>query len=363
MNAFPSLIDELESAIHSGSAEKRAGMLRKVTDLFLGNAEQYSREQVDLFGDVLNRLIAEAESKILPELSQRLAPVDKAPHSVVQRLALHDDIAVAAPVLVKSNVLSDRDLIQIAEDKGQAHLGAISKRPRLTTAVTDVLVHRGDLSVIRKLSENEGALFSQGGFRELSNRSQEDEQITVNLATRMDLPPQLMEQLLARATEMVRSRLSERFGVQQIELAKTDAEACKPSCKSVPTRDFRLAETIVDKMRERNQLDEATILDFAASGRYEELTVGLARLCSAPIKLIDRLMQNSRYDGVLVACKAFGLHWSTFRAILMSRSSVVTTEAELERARSDFLKLSVGTAKRMFRFWLVRGSANADQRQ
>jgi uncharacterized protein (DUF2336 family) len=356
MQAIPSLIDDLEAAVQSGSADKRAGMLRKVTDLFLGNAEQYSREQVDVFGDVMNRLIAEVESTVLPELSKKLAPVDRAPSSVVQRLARHDEITVAAPVLAQSNLLSDEDLAEIATQKPQGHLSAISERSRLAAAVTDILVQRGDTTVLRKLSGNEGASFSQTGFRTLHRRAEGDEQVAANLAVRKDLPPQMMDQLLAKATEMVRLRLAERFGTGGNDLRSDIASLLqKPSDVPAP-RDFRLAETIVDKMRERNQLDETAILDFAASGRYEELTVGLARLCSAPVSLIDRIMQNPRYDGVLVACKAFGLHWSTFRAILVGRLPVPPSEAELERARSDFLKLTVATAQRMFRFWLVRRS-------
>jgi len=34
--------------------------------------------------------------------------------------------------------------------------------------------------------------------------------------------------------------------------------------------------------------------------------------------------------------------------------------AELTQARTDFLKLSVATARRMVRFWLVRGLAKAE---
>lgn len=355
MQTSPSLIDDLERAVQNGSAEKRAAMLRKVTDLFLGNAEHYDSEQVDVFGDVLNRLIAEVESKVLPELSKKLAPVDMAPRSVVQRLARHDEIAVAAPVLAQSNLLSDEDLAEIAAQKTQAHLGAISERPRLAPVVTDVIVRRGDTTVLRKLSGNEGASFSQTGFRALRKRAEGDELVAANLAVRKDLPPQIMDQLLAKATEMVRLRLAERFGTDGHDL-RIDGIPRQAPTPAPPPRDFRLAETIVDKMKERNQLDEATILDFAASGRYEELTVGLARLCSAPVSLIDRIMQNPRYDGVLVACKAFGLHWSTFRAIMISRLPVGPSDAELERARSDFLKLTAATAQRMFRFWLVRGS-------
>ena len=64
-------------------------------------------------------------------------------------LARHDEIAVAGPVLAQSVQLTDRDLVEIAGSKGQAHLGAITERTRLAAAVTDILIQRGDTGVVR----------------------------------------------------------------------------------------------------------------------------------------------------------------------------------------------------------------------
>jgi hypothetical protein len=71
-------------------------------------------------------------------------------------------------------------------------------------------------------------------------------------------------------------------------------------------------------------------------------------------------MQNVRYDGILVACKAAELRWSTFVSILKLRfAPYEVPAADAAQARSDFIKLSVATARRMVRFWLVRGVAKA----
>src|SRR6185436_13719232 len=52
-----SIADEVEAAIKAGSTEKHLDTLRQVTDLFLVSADGYSGEQIELFGDVLERLI------------------------------------------------------------------------------------------------------------------------------------------------------------------------------------------------------------------------------------------------------------------------------------------------------------------
>jgi uncharacterized protein (DUF2336 family) len=143
MGAHASLMDELEQAIQSGSQDRRIDTLRRVTDLFLVAPAQLNPEQIGLFDDVLAHLVERVETSARAELAKRLAPVDQAPPDIIRDLARDDEIAVAGPVLKESKRLSTTDLIDIAQEKGQAHLVAIAGRDRLEEGVTDVLVNRG----------------------------------------------------------------------------------------------------------------------------------------------------------------------------------------------------------------------------
>ena len=105
-----SISDEVEAAIKAASADKRLETVRRVTDLFLHSADGYSGEQIELFGDVLERLIktieiralADVSARIaLAEMSTQLASVKQAPPGVIRRLARHDEIAIARPVLTE----------------------------------------------------------------------------------------------------------------------------------------------------------------------------------------------------------------------------------------------------------------------
>lgn len=359
MRPFDLLIGELESAVAEGTQGKRVEILRRVTDLFLDRPDQFSSQQVGLFGDVMTILIKKVETNVLAELGGKLAPVEQAPYSVVRNLARHDEIAVAGPVLTRSILLTEQDLIEIAQTKSQAHLGAISDRSRVSMAVSDVLVERGNTDVLRRLSRNAGASFSERGFASMANRGAQDEQIATNLGARVDVPPQILQDLMAKATETVRQRLAAAMPPNsQAAIEKTFAAvANQVMIETAVIRDFRKAEALVSAMEQAKQLTEDTIVEFAKAGRYEEIVAGIARLNSAPVDLIDSLMQSPRYEGVLVACKAGGLHWPTLTAILMNRfNQYRPSQSELDTARSDFIKLSTVTAQRMLRFWLVRGS-------
>src|SRR5690606_5334408 len=119
MHSQASLIDELESRLQNGSGAERASILRRVTDLFLINAKGASEQQVEVFDEVMSRLIERIEDQILAELSERLAAVDNSPINVVTQLSRHERIEVAGPVLQRSNRLTDIDLVEIAYTKSQ----------------------------------------------------------------------------------------------------------------------------------------------------------------------------------------------------------------------------------------------------
>lgn len=355
-----SLIEELEAATHEVSEQRRIQMLRRITDLFVGNASALGPAQADLFGDVLGHLIERVETEVLAELGSRLAPLENAPAAVVRRLAHHDEIAVAGPVLQASFRLTDDDLIEIARIKSQDHLGAISGRAQIGTSVTDVLVERGDASVVRKLSANQGAAFSDSGFRQLAARASDDEHLATNLAQRVDLPPNVLESLVAQATEAVRGRLlaaatPDRRAAIEAALAGASSRILRDTAAP---RDFSKAQARIAALARNGAFSEATIQQAATNRQHEEVVAGLAKISSAPIELVDQLMGQPRNDPIIVLCKAASVRWPVCSAILMNRFPQHEMSAsELERARSDYLKLSSATAQRALRFWLIRGTA------
>ena len=108
---------------------------------------------------MIGRLAAAIEAKARVELSNRLAPIANAPSGVIHLLAFDDDIAVAEPVLLHSPRLDDSALVANANSKSQRHLFAISQRQRLSEAVTDILVQRGDRLVVHSVAKNAGAKY------------------------------------------------------------------------------------------------------------------------------------------------------------------------------------------------------------
>ena len=366
MSAHVSHIPELDDLIERGSPGKRATTLARMTAFFLDGASRFNDDHVRLFDLVFSRLIGEIETTARTELSRRLAPVDKAPIETVRRLAHDDDIAVAGPLLERADRLSDADLADIAESKGQAHLLAICARARIAQPVTDVLLRRGDREVVHSVAENRGARLSHEGFCTLVERAKTDGVLAEKVLLRSDIPPRLFHALLLTATDAVQRRLiasamPETRSEMRRALAKVSNEVAKSEvatsevATSPAPRDYARARHTIEALQRQGKLDEANLIDFAQKSQYGETVAALALLCATPIEVVDRLMNAERPDPVLILCKSAGWGWSTVKAVIMARpDGTRTSSQDLDAIHAEFDRLSPSTAQHVVRFWQVR---------
>jgi uncharacterized protein (DUF2336 family) len=365
-----SFVDEIETAISTGSAEKRLETIKRVTDLFLSSAGSYDSEQIELFDNVLERLIKTIEIRAiadvgvriaLVEMSTQLAPISQAPPSVVRHLARYDEITIAGPILAESARLSAEDLVEVAQTKGEQHLLAIAGRWWLKEVVTDALLARRYPSVSRRIVSNPGARVSASGFAIVVAQAESDPDLAVETGIRVDLPPELRRQLLRNATEAVRSRLLSRAPPHIFEEIRTAiaAVAAGVDREMSKVRDFAAANRLVASLSDRGELNEATLFGFAKQRKYEETVAALAQLSQSTIEVIRPLMQSLRDDGVLIPCKAADLRWETVLAVLESRFSTGSMGPhELAKAQGQFAKITIENARGLLRFWQVRSSSS-----
>jgi uncharacterized protein (DUF2336 family) len=347
-----SLIVDLEEAISSGTQSRRLQTLRRVTDLFLNGARVYSEDQVALFDDVIGRLAADIEARARAELSNRLASVPNAPINVVKMLAADDLVTVAAPVLSLSVRLADEDLIATAKTKGQPYLLAISTRPSLSEAVTDVLVEHGDQGVMIAVAKNTGARFSDSGFGILVKRSQNDDVLAEHVGVRADIPAPHLRALVAKASDAVRNKLT-AANPQAADLIKSVLADVADQIGARRARDYTAAKINVGALISARQLSELQVSDFARSGKFEETVFALSTLCRLPLDSIEQAILEDRLDVLVIIAKAAEFSWATTRLIIELRPAGVSGQ-DLDHARRNFDHLQVVTAQRTLRFFSVR---------
>jgi uncharacterized protein (DUF2336 family) len=351
------LIDELEAALSTGNDARRVEMLSRLTDLFVGAAENYSDEQVGVFDDVMARLVGAIEAEARIVLAQRLAPIANAPSGVIHLLAFDDDIAVAEPVLEHSQRLDDSALVANANSKSQSHLFAISRRQRLSEAVTDILVHRGDRDVVHSVAKNAGARFSDTGFQTLVASAANDDDLATFVGKRGDIPRRHLLVLLGKASATVRAHLTAENPQAAALISEVVADVASELRHGTrqASPDFAAAQAAVEQLHRLRRIGEAEVLQYARERKFEETAIALSILCDTPIDVVERALLDPGAEIVLILAKVAELSATTTKALLLLRAADrgMSTK-DLDQALASFNRLQPDTARRVLSFFRTR---------
>jgi len=358
MDEVKSFLQGLDEAVLRGTPESRKRALQHTTDLLM--AGRYSDDEIWTFGEVIGRLADEIEVAARAQLARRLARFDRTPVNIIHKLAFDDSIDVAGPVLQESGRLETYALVANACTKSQAHLLAISKRKSLEAAVTDVLVTRGDREVVNSVANNDGARISEFGFLNMIKRAEGDSILAEQLGLRKDIPRQLFQQLIAKASEDVKKRLErERPAmVDQIQTSVTDVTGTLQSKFGPVSRSYFVAKRVVATQHQQGNLNEDNISEYARSHRFDEVTIGLSLLCSLPGDVIERALVDKNREMLLVLAKALDFSWATTMALLfLGAKGHRITAQDLNDLEKEFGRLNVKTSRSVLEFYQSRKNA------
>ena len=337
-----SILQELDDAISKGAPESRLKALWHATDLLLMG--RYTESEIWIFGEVIGSLSETIELAARSQLAKRLARSDQAPIDMVNKLAFDDSIDVAGPILRYSERLDNRVLVANARCKSQQHLFAISRRKSIDEPVTDVLVTRGDQTVVNSVAVNTGAGFSDWGFLKLIKRSENDSILAEHLGRRRDIPRHLFQQLIAKASDDVRKKLQvERpeAGNAVADVAGTLHAMFGPASKS-----YFDAKKAVGARHRLGELGESEILEYAQARKLEEAVVALSLLCTLPADVVERAMLAPDKEVLLILAKALDLSWATTMALLfLGAPDYRITTKDLDAKKAEFARLDIETSR------------------
>jgi uncharacterized protein (DUF2336 family) len=348
------LIAELDHVLKAGPSDRRVRMLRQVAGLFLEDAHRLNEHHIGVFDDVLVRLMEGVELRTLTTLSRAFADSRLVPRELARRLANHDDADVAAPILHNCDCIPDADLIDIAWVRAEEHLCAIAARKNLTDELTDVLLMRGDSSVLRKLASNPGTKFTSAGFAMLIDSAERDEDIACSLVARNDLPPGALGDLVARCSARLQAKLlkvAPPSSQDAIRTAIDASAAARVRAKPPVAIDYTEAKAAVMALNNSGQLNDSSVNRFAVRGEHHNVVAALAQLATVPTETIEPLMESTEIQGLMIACRASRLNWNTTAAIINNRKAAQRiAQQELELARERFEAMPLSNAQRTVRF-------------
>ena len=357
MTMLHSLIHEVQDASTSGSTKRQLRALTRITDLFLAGSGRYSKHQVELFDEVFKVLVEAIELSTRIRLARRFAADPNAPAVLIRAIAANDDAAVAAPVLSRSPVLTEPDLIASASTQSQDHLLAIAQRETISEVITDILIERGEQQVVHAVAKNAGAQISDDGFGELVLRAGADGELALHVGTRRDIPRHHFLKLLETASASVCSRLVAAHPKLAELVQETVTEVVDDINGEVRRHSsvHAKAKFRIKRLSEWKELREVDVHAGARAQNFEKTVTALAALAGCGIEVAERAVLNENPGAVQIIAKAAGCSWATAKALLlMTVAERKMSKMDLERARENFEQLERRTAQRVLEFYEAR---------
>ena len=350
------------------NTSERDQLFRNMAQLFAYVSDRCDDDQVAQYDEVLCHLaeLVEAEARVY--VANLLAPLERAPGSVVVKLA-NDVLDVARPLLEFSNVLSDDDLIEIVANQGEGHRLAIAGRNRVAERVGEAIVEHGGPASVTRLVRNSEAELGYGALEKLLARAANDFELAADLRGRSDIDWNDVHGHIDSVAGKVLNTLGELDKrVDPGAAGKVNALVFNRirNRAGFSANEWKVAYNQVKALSDRRQLDAQALSRFARFGYGHHLAAALTVMLRIGPEVFIKWLAMQDYVAVTVALKAAGLSTELFQAIISIlpwRDMPIDNDLGMIVAR--FEALSHDEATGIFELWRAhafRKRAGSDER-
>jgi len=307
------LLNKVSSAQNNN---QRRELAHEVVRLFFHAGTTATHEQRDQFGDVLCRLLGDMAQSMRIELSNQICDATEAPTLLIKTLA-SSEAEVAQPVLSGSPLLTDTDLIVVANSTTTAHRLAISKRQDLTSSVTDSLIRFEENMVMQSVAANETASISEAGFSTLARNSSSDEQLMHALVKREDLPQKTARHILKNVDENGRAVLEKLVRNDSTLLKRLIKKSKRLAMEGTADESPERLETqaLIQQIEGKYRTVEQAIQLLVGQSRLKSIAAIMALNSTLPEEKICRGIINTNGDFLALIARALDLSFELYREV------------------------------------------------
>jgi len=357
--ASGAIVQQLAQLGAEKSSEKRLALLRSVADLYFARAIRPTLAEEYLFTEIANSVMRRLQPAQRPQVSEKLCESDRVPHELALTLASDANIAVARPILARSPVLTEADILRLAQASSDDHLEAIATRPSLSSRITDVLIDRGSNKVLRTVSGNAGAEVSETGLRRLVDRARHDDELCLSLADRGDLTPAVLEQLEAIVCERAEQQGGDHAG-DAIAALRARAQALISEELGKRRANISSTERIIAAIDAKTLPVDEGLTPLLDGGRLLDVATVVAHLLRFERNFIFQQIAAGDLNTVLLAFRALDVSFENLQATLLLRARKRRGDKAAEvLTRTDYEAVDLASAQRAMRFLKVRLTAGS----
>nr|WP_246484411.1 DUF2336 domain-containing protein [Marivibrio halodurans] len=351
----------LVAAARERSPEARGLLVQGLNELCLKSGVTLSESERALVYEIFDTLLETVQTNVRASLADHVADREDAPRDLLIRLA-RDAIEVAEPVLARSLVLEDEDLVPIVLGEGEGHQLAVTRRRSLSGSLTEALARRDNETVLVAMLSNPGAEVDEEVMIRIAEGAADRPALHGPLAGRKDLSmrvarrlygvvgPRLKEAIETRLKELeatgggaekdsLRAALdeaNERFAAREATGFRREdvTESATPSADPDDLADLRAMPSDLGGHRPHPRL----LVKALVEGRYEEFESLFGEFAKLSRSGVDRILNRAGPEALAIACKAGGMDKQGFGEVL---ARVMDQDNPAEAARTPAFRKTI----------------------
>lgn len=348
---------ELLKISRDKSVEGREKLAKSVTSLFMENDGVMSDRERSLMLDILHRLVHDFEKSVRSIIAENLVDWSDIPQDLATFLA-NDDIDVAYPILSKSGVLKDENLIEIIHHRTMEHQMAIAIRQSVSENVTSALVEEGNQQVITKLLDNPSAEISKTTFEYIVDEAQRVDSYREPILRREELDSKLAQKLFLWVSAAMRQHITDKFALDVdvidalLEKSAREIFASRPA----DAMETKVSDELANQIADAQDIDPEFMISVLRQGEVNLFMSLIKKFTGLRVNLIRRIIFEPGGEGLAIACKAIGLGKSDFSTIYAEirravPSLVTDFDQEIRAILTFFDSFETETATKVLSRW------------
>ena len=313
-------------------------------------------------------LLDDPAPKVRLALAEALADCAEAPRAVILPLA-EDQPEIAAHIILRSSLLTDADLVDLAAKGGPFTRMLIAHRPFVSRAVAAAMAEIGDVPDVLALLENEGAVISRRSLTRIADRLGDDAEIRALLLEREDLPSDARHALVEKIGTALAGFGLIRAAVGTVRVERITREACDVATIGM-AGEVTAAEmpALVEHLRAAGRLTPVFLMHALCTGRIEFFAWAIINLSGQAERRVRSILFDGREAAVrsLYETAGLGADISTLfaEATLLWRREAKGGDGELSVSERLLSRVrAAGNASCQSMLDLVERLAIAEQRQ
>jgi uncharacterized protein (DUF2336 family) len=259
-------------------------------------------------------LLDDSSPLVRAALADALSCSEYAPAAVILALA-SDQPEIAGPVLERSPLLVDADLVDMVATGGAAAQAAIARRVTLPGSVSAAIAEIGSAESCLLLIENDSAEIVPFSLARIAERFGNLGAIRETLLARPDVPAATRQTLIAKLSEALADFVVGRDWLSVDRAERLVKDACEKATVTLaaiaPDTEVR---GLIRHLRDSGQLTAGLILRALLSGNLALFEEALADLSDLPLARVAGLVHDRRGAGFRALYQKAGLPVSTYAA-------------------------------------------------